>query len=65
LSQSFTVQTTTIVNYTPQPTTAAQAIKYEISSIKIVATKLMDESGLQESNPRPKIDLPHVTQEHD
>jgi hypothetical protein len=31
----------------------AQAIKYEVSQIKITTTKLIDESGLQESNPRP------------
>jgi hypothetical protein len=30
-----------------------QAIKYEVSPIKIAATKLIAESGLQESNPRP------------
>jgi undecaprenyl pyrophosphate synthase len=52
-----------IVNYTSRPTVidicrkisrtvAAQAIKYEIWSTKIVATKLIDESGLQESNPK-------------
>jgi hypothetical protein len=34
-------------------TAAAQAIKYEVSPIKNAATKLIDESGLQESNPRP------------
>jgi hypothetical protein len=39
-------------------TAAAQAIKYEVSPNKIAATKLIDESGLQESNPRPSIDLP-------
>jgi hypothetical protein len=32
---------------------AAQAIKYEVSPIKIATTKLIDESGLQERNPRP------------
>jgi hypothetical protein len=31
----------------------AQATKYEISPIKIAATKLIDESGLQKSNSRP------------
>jgi undecaprenyl pyrophosphate synthase len=52
-----------IVNYTSRPTVidicrqisrtvAAQAIKYEILSTKIVATKLIGESGLQESNPK-------------
>jgi hypothetical protein len=34
-------------------TTAAQAIKYDVSPNKIAATKFIDESGLQESNPRP------------
>jgi hypothetical protein len=34
-------------------TAAAQAIKYEVSPIKIAATTLIDEFGLQESNPRP------------
>jgi hypothetical protein len=34
-------------------TAAAQGIKYEVSPIKIVATTLIDESGLQESNSRP------------
>jgi undecaprenyl pyrophosphate synthase len=64
MSQSFMVQTTTLVNYTSRQTvidicrqisrtTATQAIKYEILSTKIAATKLIDESGLQESNPKP------------
>jgi hypothetical protein len=34
-------------------TAADQAIKYEVSPIKITSTKLIDESGLQESNPKP------------
>jgi hypothetical protein len=34
-------------------TKAAQAIKYEVSPIKIAATKLIVESGLQELNTRP------------
>jgi hypothetical protein len=34
-------------------TVVAQAIKYEISLIKIAATKLIDESDLQKSNARP------------
>jgi hypothetical protein len=32
---------------------AAQAIKYKVSPIKIAAIKLIDESGLQKSNPKP------------
>jgi hypothetical protein len=58
------VRTATIVNYASRAividicrqisrTTAAQAIKYEILPTKIAATKLIDESGLQESNPKP------------
>jgi hypothetical protein len=34
------------------PIVAALVIKYEILPIKIAATKLIDESGLQEINPR-------------
>jgi 1-aminocyclopropane-1-carboxylate deaminase/D-cysteine desulfhydrase-like pyridoxal-dependent ACC family enzyme len=65
MSQSFMVQIATVVNYTSWPTVidicrqisrtaAAQAIKYEISSTKIVATKLIDKSSLQETREQSK-----------
>jgi hypothetical protein len=34
-------------------TATVQAIEYEISPTKIAGTKLIDESGLRESNPKP------------
>jgi hypothetical protein len=54
LFQSFTVRTTTIdISRQISSTAATQAIKYQISPITIAGTKLIDESGLQESNPKP------------
>jgi hypothetical protein len=54
LFQSFTVRTTTIdISRQISSTAATQAIKYQISPITIGGTKLIDESGLQESNPKP------------
>jgi hypothetical protein len=45
-------QTTTYNCRSISRTAAAQAIKYEVSQIKLAATTLIDESGLQESNSR-------------
>jgi hypothetical protein len=45
-------QTTTYNCRSISRTAAAQAIKYEVSPIKLAATTLIDESGLQESNSR-------------